>query len=318
MSNLWQLSNRVKQALSQTSVKLAPQPIGVINTPPPPPAAADKRHVLDRRHTSAGTYLRGRLMRRWGYANSSPGWVRPAPQWLAWCRSSARPPLGRWCSATGCQIYHHRVVPGAGDVPARSRVGSDQRLGGWGGAVHQPDCRLAVGVLPQNVGLAVAVEIARPGHVPARPWVRPDQGFAGRCGPVHQPDRSLAIGVLPQNVGFAVIGEVAGRTNHLPARSRIWPDQRFAGGRGAVHQPDRRLAVGVLPQNVGGAATGEIIGRRLARDRQKSKIGGVQAARIGAGRHDLAGSRHRPVGHPKLQIGRWRHSHRSARHCRWR
>ena len=74
-----------------------------------------------------------------------------------------------------------------------------------------PDRRRAVVVLPQDVGLAVAVEVAGALDVPARPRIeRADGTDADRVGAVHQPDRGRAVVVLPQDVGLAVAVEVAG------------------------------------------------------------------------------------------------------------
>src|SRR5207342_1567134 len=43
-------------------------------------------------------------------------------------------------------------------------------------AVHQPDRRRAIAVLPQDVGLAVAVEVTRGLDVPARPRIEGARG----------------------------------------------------------------------------------------------------------------------------------------------
>src|ERR1700737_3071526 len=101
-----------------------------------------------------------------------------------------------------------------------ARIIADQHFGVCGGAAHQPDRRLAIVVLPQDVGVAIAAEIAGADYVPARSGVRPDQHLAERGGAVHQPDRRLTIGVLPQYVGFAVAVEIACADN-VPARSRV-------------------------------------------------------------------------------------------------
>src|ERR1700724_1652659 len=129
-----------------------------------------------------------------------------------------------------------RPSGGGVDVPARAGIAADRHHGGRGGAVHQPNRGLAVGVLPQNVGVAVAVEVTDAGDAPARSRVRSNQRLAERGGAVHQPDCRLAIGVLPQDVGIAVAVEVT-RADHLPARSRIATDRRLVERRGPVHRP---------------------------------------------------------------------------------
>jgi len=78
-------------------------------------------------------------------------------------------------------------------------------------AVHQPDRRRAIAVLPQNVGPVVAVEVAAAFDLPARPRIEWADGTDGhRVGAVHQPDRRRAVVVLPQDVGLAVAVEKRG------------------------------------------------------------------------------------------------------------
>jgi hypothetical protein len=77
-------------------------------------------------------------------------------------------------------------------------------------SVHEPDRGIAAGVAPENVALAVAVEVTgfpdRPigGHCAEQPGRRQDRQA------VHEPDRGIAAGVAPENVGLAVAIEVAG------------------------------------------------------------------------------------------------------------
>ena len=107
--------------------------------------------------------------------------------------------------------------PVARDVPARSRV-RQTPASNEAGAVHQPDRGRAVAVLPENVGLAVAVEVAGPRDVPARSRVRQSPA-SNEAGAVHQPDRELrAVIGLPENVGLAVAVEVASPRD-VPVRS---------------------------------------------------------------------------------------------------
>jgi hypothetical protein len=68
-------------------------------------------------------------------------------------------------------------------MPRGARVSPDQDFGGWGGAVHQPGRRLTVGVLPQNGGFAVAIEVARADNVPSRSRVITDCGLASSGRP---------------------------------------------------------------------------------------------------------------------------------------
>src|SRR5258708_6879782 len=94
-------------------------------------------------------------------------------------------------------------------LPVASRIEADIGAVDQAGAVHQPHRRRAVDVLPQHVGLAVTVEIARPDHVPGRPRIEAHIGARQNVEAVHQPDRRRAVGVLPQDVGLAVAIEVA-------------------------------------------------------------------------------------------------------------
>ena len=64
------------------------------------------------------------------------------------------------------------------DVPVGARIGADHGAADQGRAVHQPDRGLAVVVLPEDVGLAVAVEVAGIDHVPVGARV----GTDGRAG----------------------------------------------------------------------------------------------------------------------------------------
>src|SRR6185312_7194737 len=120
------------------------------------------------------------------------------------------------------------------------------------GPVHFPDHGLPVArVLPENVGVAVAIEVAGPDRGPARPGIG-DGPAADDAGPVHLPDRHLPICVLPQDVGMAVAVEVAG-ADLVPARPGIGRQNLTAPGdlAGPVHFPDGDLAVVVVPLDVG-------------------------------------------------------------------
>src|SRR5215218_3884953 len=85
-------------------------------------------------------------------------------------------------------------------------------------AVHLPGRYGAVGVLPQNVRLAVAVEVAGADHVPVQVYIVDRTGRRG--GAVHLPGRRGATGVMPQNVRLAVAVEIAG-ADRVPARIDI-------------------------------------------------------------------------------------------------
>ena len=87
------------------------------------------------------------------------------------------------------------------------------------GSVDLPDVELAAVVLEQDVGAAVAVEVAGADGVPARPRIA-EAAAADHARPVGLPDEDLAAGVLKQDVGIAVGVEIAG-ADRVPAGPRI-------------------------------------------------------------------------------------------------
>ena len=128
-------------------------------------------------------------------------------------------------------------------------------------AVHEPHRRLAIVVLPEDIGLGVVVvELASPHDVPVGPGLRPDRRRrrSGRSRPVHQPHRGLTVVVLPQNVALDVAVEVAAPCTCQLGPGLARPRPRRSGC--PVHQPDGGLAVVVLPQDVALAVAVEVAG----------------------------------------------------------
>ncbi len=113
--------------------------------------------------------------------------------------------------------------------------------------------------MPENVSLAVAVEVAGADDRPRGAYVSDAHGPRGPGAVhVHQPDRSIAAAVAPQNVVLAVAVEVAlsderPRGGHGAERAR-------RRDRSAIHQPRRYVAAGVAPGNIALAVTVEIVG----------------------------------------------------------
>src|SRR5581483_3164899 len=160
-----------------------------------------------------------------------------------------------------------------GDAPARVRPDRSTARGEVGtacdrGAVHGPDRDLAGRVVaPENVLLAVAVEVADAGDTPTR--IRRHRGaagghrVAGHDGrAIHGPDHERAVAVAPEDVASGVAVEVAGAgdTPGCAGRHRNAAhidDAARQDGR-AVHAPDREQPVAVAPERVGGAVAGEI------------------------------------------------------------
>src|SRR5215467_15458757 len=92
-------------------------------------------------------------------------------------------------------------------------------------AVHEPDRHIAAGVMPENVALAVAVEIAR---LDDRPSCRCRAETDGQheLRTVHQPHGNIAARVTPQDVALAVTVEVAG-SGHGPGGGHISDARRI-------------------------------------------------------------------------------------------
>src|SRR5207302_88281 len=138
-------------------------------------------------------------------------------------------------------------------------------LAGDRGAVHQVDIVFASGaVSPQDVGPAIAVEIAHAGHLPGRVGLRTHGTLAGDRRAVHQLDIVFASrAVSPQDVGLAIAVEVA-LAGHLPVLVGLRTHGTLAGDRRAVHQPDIVFASrAVSPQDVGPAIAVEIGARDM-------------------------------------------------------
>src|SRR5712692_501417 len=97
------------------------------------------------------------------------------------------------------------------DLPVLAVDGGEPAIADQAGPVEQPYTDFAsTGVAPQDVGLAVAVEVADAGNLPVRVADGGERARADHAGPVEQPDKDFAIaGVAPQDVGLAVAVEVA-------------------------------------------------------------------------------------------------------------
>src|SRR6266567_9503209 len=79
-----------------------------------------------------------------------------------------------------------------GEVPTWRGGGRKDCLLRRVGSVHEPRSRLPVVVLPEDIGLAVAVEIGSTLGMPAG-WRGPNCVLERKCSPVHQPDGGLAV-----------------------------------------------------------------------------------------------------------------------------
>ena len=95
-------------------------------------------------------------------------------------------------------------------------------------------------VMPQEVGLAICVEIGHALDLPvARNAARREIPAADPRGAVHEPDLQRATRlVMPQEIGLA-IGVEMGHARDLPvARDGTGSQIATAGPRGCVHEPD--------------------------------------------------------------------------------
>src|SRR5512133_2457299 len=115
------------------------------------------------------------------------------------------------------QLSGRKMLPLGQQVP----IGADVAEG-YGcddvAAVELPDRRRAVVVAPDDVVLAVAVEIAGVGDVPVGPDVAQERR-ADDLTAVELPDRCRPVVVAPQDVAVAVAVEIAG-AGDLPVGAR--------------------------------------------------------------------------------------------------
>ena len=119
---------------------------------------------------------------------------------------------------------------------------------------------LAIRVLPQDVGMPVAIEVAGSDRIPARSRVGRDGCVANHAGPVHFPDRDLAVRIPQQDVGMAVVIEVAG-SERRPARPRIGQrDRRRCGCSPSISQIETWPVLVFCQQDVGMAVVVEVAG----------------------------------------------------------
>ena len=95
---------------------------------------------------------------------------------------------------------------------------------------HRP-----VGVLEQDVRLAIAVEIASTYYMPAGSGIA-DHRLGNGDRPVHQPDGHRPVCVLKQDVRLAVAIEISG-PDYVPARVDGLHEGLGCRCR-SVHQPD--------------------------------------------------------------------------------
>src|SRR5712691_9394264 len=143
-------------------------------------------------------------------------------------------------------VWPSSICVGALDRPHGGYVSNPRRLRDLG-AVDEPDRHVAAGVAPQNVAVAVAVEVPGAGDRPGGRYVS-DPHHLGDLRAVHQPDGHVAGRVAPQNVALAIAVEVPGAGDR--PGGRYISDPHRLGDLRAVHQPHRHVAVRVMPEDV--------------------------------------------------------------------
>src|SRR5260370_8255389 len=83
-------------------------------------------------------------------------------------------------------------------------------------AVHQPHGHIAARVTPQDVALAVTVEVAGSDHGPGGGHISDPRRIGIQDGAaVHFPDCNIAAGIAPEDVPLATAVEVTG-SDHGP------------------------------------------------------------------------------------------------------
>src|SRR5882672_3070354 len=95
-------------------------------------------------------------------------------------------------------------------MPRSAGVAPDKRPAQFRCSIHEPNRGLAIVVLPENVGLAVAVEIAGAFDVPCRTRIAAHHSSGRLRGSIDEPGPCPAVIVLPQDVGLAVAVEIGG------------------------------------------------------------------------------------------------------------
>src|SRR6266513_2625996 len=93
------------------------------------------------------------------------------------------------------------------DVP-ECRDRAQVHAAGENGPVHEPAGASAGPILPKNVGLVIADEIARADYLSGgrHRW---QEDAAAKSATVHEPEGTGTGGILPENVCLAVTVEIA-------------------------------------------------------------------------------------------------------------
>ena len=220
----------------------------------PAPSATISRRITHERENRGHLLPSG--VRDRAYIKCQSVETEPIP-WLA---TTWSPSICHSASRAGCasqQEVRVAVVVVIADIRDVPTLGSPTRRGvaEEACAVHLPHHNLAVRVVvPDNIGLAVAVEI--PGTRKMEAVAHVCEGRAiGDLAAVHLPHRDLGA-FLQQQIGLAVAIEV-GCVLDGPAGCDGADILRRVSG--AIHVPQLDLTVVVEPQHLGLAVTGEVV-----------------------------------------------------------
>src|ERR1700722_17615303 len=124
------------------------------------------------------------------------------------------------------------------------------------GSIHLPDRSLSVRVLPQDVRVAIVIEIAGSNRAPACARIGADGPAADDAAAVGFPDGCLPVRVLQKDVRQTIGVEIAS-IEGVPAWAGVGHGPAAVakvsngGGVRAIHAPQGDLSVAVLPEDVG-------------------------------------------------------------------
>src|SRR5258708_38935534 len=144
-------------------------------------------------------------------------WMATTKHPIGLAKNSTRYPpdvaRGAYVGLCDTAVYEILAAKCVLDRPDDGHISHARRIGVQDtDAVHEPNRNVAAGgVAPQNVALAVTVEVARPSDLEADGDIsHPRRVGIQDGGAVHFPDCDVAAGITPHNVAVTVGVEVAG------------------------------------------------------------------------------------------------------------
>ena len=123
-------------------------------------------------------------------------------------------------------------------------------------------------MLPDNVRVAIVVEVSHAGHAPD--WRDGSAALkhllAKEVSALHRPKQKVTVPVTEQKIRVRIAIEVT-ETDELPEAARAGMDEFAALELKAVHKPNIQRARAALPQNIFMAIEVEVVGADNARAR---------------------------------------------------